>query len=160
MLRPILTTLFLFGLWLVMSGVYINLIIGLGLASSILAVFVVRRMDRASDAHQLALHLAPHEVVSYFFWLMVEIFKANWAVTKTIMAPEMPIKQHYFRVPHTQKSELGQTIFANSITLTPGTITVDTFDDCFWVHAVGYSDDDHDALADMDARVTRTEIQA
>lgn len=160
MLRSILTALFLFGLWLVMSGIYINLVVGLGAASAIFAVLAVRRMERASDASRLALRLAPHELVSYFFWLMVEIFKANWAVTKTIMSPEMPIRQHYFRVPHTQKTELGQTIFANSITLTPGTITVDTFDDCFWVHAVSYSDGDHDALADMDAHVTRIESPA
>lgn len=160
MVRSTLTALVLLGLWLVMSGIYISLIVGLGVASAVFAAYIVRRMDKASDAEQLALSLNPIALARYLVWLMVEIFKSNWAVTKTIMTPDMPIRQHYFRVPHTQISELGQTIFANSITLTPGTVTVDTFDDCFWVHAVGYSESDHDALADMDARVTRTEAGA
>lgn len=160
MVRPILTALFLFGLWLVMSGIYIGLLIGFGAASAILAVYIVRRMDGASEADRLDVRLNPVELVRYFFWLMIEIVKANWTVTKTIMTPDMPIRQHYFRVPHSQKTELGQTIFANSITLTPGTITVDTFDDCFWVHAVSYTDGDPVALAEMDARVTRTETGA
>ncbi len=54
-------------------------------------------------------------------------------------------------------SEVAQTVFGNSITLTPGTITVEAEDDFFWVHAVGYDESDHAALAEMDARVTATE---
>lgn len=143
-----------------MSGIYINLLIGLGLASAIFAIVIVRRMDDAADAERLEVRLRPFGLAGYLAWLMVEIFKSNWAVTKIIMSPQMPIRQHYFRIPRTQSTDLGQTIFANSITLTPGTITVDTLEDCFWVHAVGYSEGDTDALADMDARVTRTEAGA
>ncbi|MFT5006667.1 MAG: multicomponent Na+:H+ antiporter subunit E, partial [Paracoccaceae bacterium] len=53
--------------------------------------------------------------------------------------------------------DLGQVIFANSITLTPGTISVESEDGHFLVHAVNYSADDNLALADMDHRVGRIE---
>ncbi|MEO1143679.1 MAG: Na+/H+ antiporter subunit E, partial [Pseudomonadota bacterium] len=55
------------------------------------------------------------------------------------------------------KSELGQVVFANSITLTPGTVTVETEDDHFLVHALDFGDGDMEALAEMDSRVTAIE---
>jgi len=157
MLRTVLTTLTLFALWLLMSGIYDPFIVKLGIASSIIAVFIVRRMDNAADAERLRLHLNPFATIGYWAWLMVEIAKANWAVTKTILSPDMRLNRHLFKVPYTQKSDLGQTIFANSITLTPGTISVEVEDGSFLVHAVSYSDDDIAALADMDRRVTAIE---
>ncbi len=73
-------------------------------------------------------------------------------MTKIILAPSMPIRQHLFVVPLTQGSDLGQTIFANSITLTPGTISVEVSEGgrAIWVHAItregaeGFADDPMD----------------
>ena len=148
--------LLLFALWLLMSGIFKPLIIGFGVASVILVMIITRRMD-AVDDERLELRLKPLEFVRYFIWLLVEIAKANWAVTKLVLSREMPMRQHLFRAPYTQKTDLGQVIFANSITLTPGTISVEVEDSEFLVHAVDFSDDDMAALADMDARVTSTE---
>lgn len=157
-MRSIGTAIALFVLWLLMSGLYDKyLVVGLGAASAILAVYVLRRMD-AVDGDQLQLNLNPLKFVAYNGWLLVEIAKANWAVAKLIVSGK-ELNQHLFYVPHTQKSDLAQVIFANSITLTPGTITVETEPGRFLVHAVDFSDADHDALADMDARVTDTEGQ-
>jgi multicomponent Na+:H+ antiporter subunit E len=152
-LGPILV---LMGLWLLLSGVYKPLIIGLGVISVLVVVLVVRRMD-AIDDDRVDLRLGAFATTKYFFWLLVEIAKANWNVTKTILSPQMPIRQHLFAVPYTQKTDLAQVIFANSITLTPGTITVETESEDFLVHAVAYSTDDRAALADMDRRVTAIE---
>lgn len=157
MLRTILTTLTLFALWLLMSGIYNSFVITLGIGSSIIAVFVVRRMDKAADTERLRIHLKPLATIGYWAWLMVEIAKANWAVTKLILSPKMRLNRHLFKVAYSQKSDLGQTIFANSITLTPGTISVEVEDGDFLVHAVSYCDDDIKALADMDRRVTAIE---
>ena len=60
-------------------------------------------------------------------------------------------------MPNTQRSELAAAIYANSITLTPGTVSVEIDHDVFWVHAVDYSNDDRAALANMDARVSAFE---
>ncbi|MBT0958679.1 Na+/H+ antiporter subunit E [Alphaproteobacteria bacterium KMM 3653] len=157
MFRTILMAITLFGLWLAMSGVYKPLIVGFGVASALFTTWMVIRMDKIADDERLVVRLNPLRFISYTGWLLVEIARANWAVTKIIMAPEMPIKQHFFRVPFSQKTDVGQTIFANSITLTPGTISVEVEDEFFWVHALGYSDQDVEALEDMDARVSRVE---
>lgn len=154
--RTIGTATVLTALWLLMSGLYKPLILGFGAASVVLVVYIVRRMD-AVDGDQFAVRLKPLAFLGYLIWLMVEIAKANWAVTKIVLSPTMPMRQHLFDVPYTQKTDLGQVIFANSITLTPGTISVETEDGHFLVHALDYGDADMDAIADMDARVTATE---
>lgn len=158
-MRSVFTALVLFALWLLMSGVYKPLVIGLGAASAALAVFVAIRMDSV-DGKPMRLHFNPVRLVLYWLWLLVEIAKSNWAVTKLILAPKIDLRQNLFEVPYSQKSEMGQTIYANSITLTPGTITVEVEPDHFLVHAVNYSEDDPAALADMDRRVTATESKA
>ena len=89
--------------------------------------------------------------------MLVEIAKSNWLVTRVILARIMPIRQNLFEVPYTQKSDLGQVIFANSITLTPGTLTIETEAGDFLVHALSYSPTDMDDLADMDRRVSEIE---
>ncbi len=111
-------------------------------------------MDDADDDRVQTAAEAGRRRRSISVWLLVEIAKANWAVTKIILSPNMPIRQHFFAIPYTQKTDLGQVIFANSITLTPGTITIETEPDTFLVHAVAYTDDDIAALADMDRRVS------
>lgn len=157
MLRTLTTMLTLLVLWLLLSGIYNQLIISLGVASSIIAAVVVRRMNAAADTDGLEINLKPVATVGYWIWLMIEIAKSNWAISKIILSPSMRLNRRYFKVPYTQKNNLGQTIFANSITLTPGTISVDVEGGDFLVHAVSFSDDTMSALADMDARVTKIE---
>lgn len=155
-MRTIGIAIVFFALWLLMSGIFEPFIIGLGAASVLLTLFITSRMD-AQDGDRVKLLLAPVKYTRYLAWLMLEIARANWAVTKIILARDMPIRQHLFKTPYTQKTDVGQVIFANSITLTPGTITVETEDGHFLVHAVSWSEDDPDALADMDARITACE---
>ncbi len=143
-------------LWLLMSGVYKPLVIGFGAASVVIAVYVSRRMD-AVDGNRIQLALKPFGFIGYFIWLLGEIAKANWAVTKIILSPDMNLRQHMFLAPYSQRTDLGQVIFANSITLTPGTISVEVEEGEFLVHAVNFCDEDMHALADMDRRVTATE---
>ena len=157
LLRSILTAIFLFLLWYLMSGIDKTLTLGLGVGSSIFAVWIVRRMENASEYDSLKVHLHPIELFKYCIWFLLEIFKSNWTVTKVILSPKMGINQNMFKVPFSQKSDLGQAIFANTITLTPGTITVEVEGDHFLVHGLSYSLDDHAALADMDRRVSKTE---
>lgn len=66
--------------------------------------------------------------IYYFFWLMVEVLKASLAVTKIIWSKKMVMEPHMDYVSTKQKKDLGKVIFANSITLTPGTVTIDMND--------------------------------
>lgn len=156
-MRPFGTMIGLFALWLLMSGIFKPLLIGFGVASVLVVILVIRRMD-TEDGDQVEVRLSPLRTAKYLVWLMGEIAKANWAVTRIILSRRMAIRQHLFKVPYTQKSDLAQVTFANSITLTPGTITVETEAGHFLVHAVAYSDDDPAALADMDARAASIEL--
>ena len=91
-MRIIATAIVLAGLWLLLSGLYKPLILAFGAASVVLVVFVVNRMD-AVDGDRVALHLKPLASVRYFFWLLGEIAKSNWAVTKIVLSPSLPIRQ-------------------------------------------------------------------
>lgn len=157
-MRSITIFIVLFALWLLLSGIYTPMITGLGFISSLIVVFIIHRMDTV-DGDRVDLHLSPLRFINYLLWLMAEIARANWTVTKLILSRKMNIHQHMFTVPYTQKTDLAHVIFANSITLTPGTITIETEEGQFLVHAVSYSDDDVEAIADMDARVTACETR-
>ena len=136
MLRTIITVVVLFCLWLLMSGIYQGFIVMLGFIAATIAVFAVRRMDDVADTGRLEIRLKILNTIGYFFWLLVEIAKSNWLVTKTILGLNPSIKQHFFKVPCTQETEVGKTTFANSITLTPGTISVEHEGEEIWVHAL------------------------
>ncbi len=158
-LRTIGASIIMLALWLLLSGIYEPLIIGFGLASVLVAIWVVARMD-AVDDDRVQLGLRPAMTAGYSFWLLKEIAKANWTVTRIILSPQMPIRQHFFATPYTQKTDLGQVMFANSITLTPGTITIETEPEQFLVHALAWSDGDIETLTEMDRRVRLIEKAA
>ena len=158
MIQGIIAALGLAALWLLMSGLFKPLILIFGALSVLLTLYIVRRMDKI-DEHKLGYDIGIFSTAKYLVWLMVEIAKSNWAVTKVILSGKVPAQQKMFEVPVSQKSELAQVIFANSITLTPGTVTVESEDDNFIVHALDFGDGDMDALADMDAHVTAIETE-
>ena len=83
--------------------------------------------------------------IGYGPWLLWEIAKANWDVARIILKPSLPIKPRLMRIRASQKTDLAKVIYANSITLTPGTITLDVRDDKFLVHALS-----DEAAADLD----------
>ena len=95
--------------------------------------------------------------VTYCFWLIKEILKSNIAVTKTILSPKIKLKQKMFDVPLLPESEAAQVIFANSITLTPGTITVETEKNSLLVHSLNFSDSTEDEIVEMGSRIHRCE---
>ncbi len=156
MIHAVTMGLGLFGLWLLLSGFLDNtLLLGLGVASCVACVYIAARME-VVDHESVPLQLKLG-VFGYLFWLSAEIGKANWAVTKVILSPRMRLQQRMINVPATQATDVGRVTFANSITLTPGTITVETEHHSFLVHALTTDAADADALADMGSRVSAVE---
>lgn len=145
----------LFAFWLLMSGVYKALTIGLGLFSCALVYYLGRRaakIDGISDH----LPLRPFAFLRYCGWLIVEITKANWSVAKIILGFQKP-RPHFFSVPKSQKTDLGKVIFGNSITLTPGTITIRAHENQLEVHALRFEPSVMEDLHDMDQRIIAVE---
>jgi multicomponent Na+:H+ antiporter subunit E len=103
------------------------------------------------------LHLAPRAMLTYWPWLIKEIVKSAWDVSRIIMHPRLPISPTLLSVKSTQKSDLGRTIFANSITLTPGTISVRVGRGEILVHALTAQTARGLSEGEMDRRVTELE---
>jgi multicomponent Na+:H+ antiporter subunit E len=150
----LLVALFVF--WLLLSGHFTPFLLVAGLACCIAVVVFSDRFMSVLDAEGHPTHLARNAVI-YWPWLLWEIAKAAWDVTKRILHPRLPISPVMLRVKTTQKTELGRVIYANSITLTPGTISMELEDDVILVHALTREGADGLASGDMDARVTRFE---
>jgi multicomponent Na+:H+ antiporter subunit E len=84
-----------------------------------------------------------------YFWLLVylvifawECIKANLDVAYRVLHPSMPIKPGIVRVKLELKSDFARTMLANSITMTPGTISVDIVDDELFVHWIYVKSED------------------
>lgn len=142
-------------LWWLLSGYFVPLLLSLGLASVILTVFISRRMD-VIDHEGQPLHLS-WRIGFYWLWLLKEIFKSAVDVSRVILKAKMPIHPAMLHIKPTQRSEMGTVIFANSITLTPGTITVAMENGELVVHALTKDTADGLLTGDMDRRVTAIE---
>lgn len=151
-MRTIALFLCLAGLWLLLSGHYDPLLLSLGAASCVVVAWIAWRMD-VVDHEGLPIHLG-WQAVLYWPWLIFEIIKANIDVALTIIRPSMPISPTLITVRTTQGSELGQVIYANSITLTPGTVSLRVYDDKIDVHALTRAGAEELAGGEMDRRVT------
>lgn len=135
--RAIHLTITLTAFWLLLSGYFdkINLLI-LGLLSVILVVYFAVRMKVMQHKNQ-PLYFPFFSLLSYWFWLFKEIFKSNISVAKMIINPKMPIKPLLKIVHSDQNTEIGRVIYANSITLTPGTVAMNvSLDSGIIVHAL------------------------
>jgi multicomponent Na+:H+ antiporter subunit E len=84
-----------------------------------------------------------------FLWFVIYlpvffyyVIKANFDVAYRVLHPEMPINPGIVRVKTSLKTETGKTFLANSITLTPGTLTVDIVGDNLYVHWINISTPD------------------
>jgi multicomponent Na+:H+ antiporter subunit E len=89
-------------------------------------------------------------LLRYGPWLMKEIFVANVAVAKIILSPKLPISPIMVHFQGSQKTDVGRFLYANSITLTPGTITTGVEGNEFEIHALTFHDVDGREEDEMD----------
>lgn len=134
MVRAITLGVVLFGLWLLLSGYFEPFLLGGAVFSVVLVVYLANRMD-VVDQEGLPVHLGLG-LVTYLPWLVLEIIKANIAVAKVVLKPSLPISPTVVRFHGLQKTDVGRFIFANSITITPGTITIAVEGEELEVHAL------------------------
>lgn len=154
-MRAISLGLTLFVTWLLLSGKLDPLYVGLGLASCVVAVAIGIRMavvDHESHPVQLT-----RRVPGYILWLAKEIVVANIDVSKRILKRRLDIQPRVIRLKASQRDELGVVVYANSITLTPGTVTIDIDDGWLVVHALSADSAADLQSGEMDRRVTAVE---
>jgi multicomponent Na+:H+ antiporter subunit E len=143
---------FLAALWLLLSGHYEPLLLGFGIVSCVVVVVISLRMD-VVDREGHPIHLGTR-ALTYIPWLLLEIARSNIEVARRILDLRAPISPTRIRVKASQRSALGQTIYANSITLTPGTISMVIEDGYIDVHALTEEGAAALAAGEMDRRVS------
>lgn len=143
--------------WILLSGLFKTWLLIVGLLSILLVTWMAWRM-KLVDEEGLPLNLSVG-ALSYWPWLVVEIVKAASKTTRLILDPKLPIAPTMVRVKGSQKSTTGFTTYANSITLTPGTISVEATGSSreILVHALNEEFASELEEGSFDRRVTRFE---
>lgn len=129
--------LLLAAVWLLWSFHFTPLLLTFGGLSILLVLWIVGRM-RVVDREANLVDLQNIQIILYLPWILWEVVKSNLDVARVILDPKLPIEPRMMRVRASQQSPLGKVIYANSITLTPGTVTVDVdeADSTMLVHAL------------------------
>lgn len=140
--------------WVLLSGYWLPLILTLGVVSISLCVYIARQLG-TDDAEGYPSHLFLRAVVSYWPWLLKEIVISNIMVARAILRGGDAVHPQVLKVKAGQTDELGITIYANSITLTPGTVSIAVDENEVTVHAL--MDETAEGLLtdDMNQRVCR-----
>ncbi|MBY8974857.1 Na+/H+ antiporter subunit E [Rhodobacteraceae bacterium NNCM2] len=153
-MRLFLISATLFGFWLLMSGEWEHE--WLIWAGAILSVAVVGfcLMKGLTDEEGFPIEKLPRAML-FWPWLIWQIVLSALSVTRIILSPSLPISPRMVKVAAKQKSAVGLTTYANSITLTPGTISVEVSEQgkAIWVHAI--TEDGAEGMKDdpMNAKV-------
>ena len=133
-MRYIRFALFVAGIWLLLSGHYTALILSLGVVSVLAVTWFVWRMDRVDG--ELGVPPLRPRLLYYLSWLMWQVVLSNIDLARRIWDPTLPIRPTWQRLDIKVTSTLAKTLYANSITLTPGTLTTDVREDHFMVHSL------------------------
>jgi multicomponent Na+:H+ antiporter subunit E len=148
-MKSFLLFVILLSLWLLMSGHYTFLITSLGVISCLFCVYLAKRANLIDD-EGLPLFFLPR-LLNYLLWLFKEIFNSNIGTAKAIITGN--INPEIFIVKSSQNTDVAKVTYANSITLTPGTVTMQINKDKFEVHALN-SDFGNDVRSNvMDKKV-------
>lgn len=120
--------------WLLWSGLYTPLLVGLGLLSCTLVLLLARRSG-FFESGVYSLHLIAR-LPAYWFWLLGQIVSANLVVARIVLQPRMPISPTLVEVRASHLPPVGQAILGNAITLTPATVCFDVNEGIVHVHCL------------------------
>lgn len=120
--------------WAIWSGMPKPLLIGLGVASVVVVKLITRRMEVLGD-ETFSLHLGVR-VLPYWGWILVEMIRSSVEVARIVLDPKLPISPTLVDVDAQPRGPVGKVILANSITLTPGTLTIDLDEGRLRVHSL------------------------
>lgn len=129
-------------IWLTNSGHYTPLILTFGLISILFVIWIARRM-KVVDGESLPIQLWS-TLPGYYLWLLRKIVASNLEVVACVWSGLLPgkiatstsISPCSERIPTALRTDLGKALYANSITLTPGTVAVDIDSHSVLVHAL------------------------
>jgi multicomponent Na+:H+ antiporter subunit E len=143
-------TLFILSLifWLLLTFDFTisNLIVGV--VSSIICALFFGRVY-ITNVYKLLEPERYYWFIIYLFIFIWECIKANFDVAYRVLHPAMPIRPGIVKVKTTLKSDMAKMLLANSITMTPGTISVDIIDDYLYIHWIYIRSEDPEVYTGM-----------
>lgn len=131
----IATSIVLFVFWTVLSSATDIQHVILGLLCAVGVSYYSSDLIKGGSSKLPKIGIVP-AYFKYLGRLLVEIVLANIHVARIVLSPSLPIKPSIVKFNTALKSETGKVSLANSITLTPGTLTLDIIGDTFYVHAL------------------------
>ncbi len=146
----------LFAFWVLLSGHYTVLLLSLGAASVLLVVWLCLRMDRV-DA-QISWSRPSFGLAGYLAWLLWMAIKSSADVARRVWDPGLPVSPSWTRVDTGIRAPLKKTLYANSITLTPGTLTTSAHEEHLMVHSLADSNLEELREGAMERRIDRLEL--
>lgn len=152
-MKPFNFAVLLYLFWLFLSGHLTPLLLGLGAASVALTVHLAQRMN-VIDHESYPLHLSA-KLPGLYLYLLKEIIKANMDVVKRVLSWKgASISPQLIEIPQSQKNDLDAVIYANFITLTPGTVTIGLSKEHLTVHALSKEGADELATGAMSKEIS------
>lgn len=131
----IVSFLLLLATWFLLNGKYDLVTLGIGVVVSLfIALIFCSKCEIFSE-----MNFSPKGIMyffAYIFVFLVELVKSNIDIAKQVLTPSLPINPGIVEVETKLKSKIGRMILANSITLTPGTLTVKVEENTFFIHCV------------------------
>lgn len=138
--------------WLLLSGYIQPLLLGFGVASVAVVLFILKRMDDIDKEQQhIGISL---RLVRYLPWLIGQIVSSSIQVTKLIWGSSNKVSPTLAKISVKNVPAKTRALYANSITLTPGTLSIDLADDEVTVHALQKSSIDELKQGDMEKKIT------
>ncbi len=136
----------LMGVWMILNN---SLRMEIWLSGGIVSLFLAVLLCRTCAVFQ-DIRLTPKAFLYtgiYLFVFIIELVKANFDIAMRVISPSLPINPGIIRAKTSLKSKMARLILTNSITLTPGTLTVDIIGDTLYIHCVHIDGDDQEAFA-------------
>ena len=147
----------LFGFWVLLNGQWTAeiAIVGLIVCAALYAFMCAFMGYSPKREWQIARRIP--RIAGYFVYLVGEVFKSSFAVMKLIWSPTMVIEPEVTSFRTKLRTDAGKVVLANSITMTPGTLTIDVQEDEFLIHCLDTSFDVGQEGFDMEDRVMKLE---
>ncbi|QMU61890.1 MAG: cation transporter [Gammaproteobacteria bacterium] len=134
LIRILIASVVLFSLWLLLSGHFGVLLLSLGVLSCIFVAWVSEKLGLFSSNYStLKLNF---KLPKFLPWFFVEVVKSNLIVSFRILHPKLPIEPNVMTLDASQHGDLATAVYANCITLTPGTYSLDLDSNSIEVHSL------------------------
>ena len=155
-MRFVLTALIMFAFWICLSGEFSFILLLTGIISSLLVSYISHDLLIGNGDMKLGF-IRTIRFIKFLPWLLWQIVLANIDLAIRTLHPKMPINPMLINFKNNLKTDLGMVILANSITLTPGTVTIDVNENDFFIHVISEKAAQSLISGEMQARVKKIE---